>query len=253
MSGDQYLEIILTRETVDTGPYSPIRGVQQKISPLIQRWAGDKLISISPSGSFAKNTANLTGTDIDLFISLSELTSETLKQVYDKLFNTVKANGFTPQRQNVSINLHVGTISVDLVPAKRQYNFGDEHSLYRRRADTWTKTNVVKHISYVSQSGRTREIRIIKLWRDQKGLEFPSFYLELTVIAALTGQRNGTISGNVLKVFKYLQDSFSLARVVDPANTNNIISDDLTSAEKILIKNAAVQARNAKQWNEIVK
>jgi hypothetical protein len=253
MSGDQYLEAILTREAVDTGPYSPIRSVQQKLAPIIQEWAGDRFISISPSGSFAKNTANLTGTDIDLFISLSELTSETLKEIHDKLFNRMREKGFAAKRQNVSINVRVGTVSVDLVPGKRQYNFGDEHSLYRRRADTWTKTNVAKHISHVLQSGRAREIRIVKLWRDQKRLDFPSFYLELTAIAALAGQRSAILSDNVWKIFQYLRDSFALARVVDPANTNNVISEDLTASEKSLIKNAAAQALLAKHWTEIVK
>ena len=35
--------------------------------------AGDNLIGVYPSGSFMKGTAVLSGTDIDLFISLSEL------------------------------------------------------------------------------------------------------------------------------------------------------------------------------------
>jgi len=43
------------------------------------------VLSISPSGSFAKGTANRSGTDIDLFISLSESTPETLKEIYDSL------------------------------------------------------------------------------------------------------------------------------------------------------------------------
>ena len=43
------------------------------------------MLSISPSGSFAKGTANRSGTDIDLFISLSESTPETLKEIYDSL------------------------------------------------------------------------------------------------------------------------------------------------------------------------
>jgi hypothetical protein len=40
--------------------------------------------------------------------------------------------------------------------------------------------------------------------------------------------------------------------VVDPANTNNIISDDLTVAERARIKAAADQALKATDWNQIV-
>ena|SRR5438445_9665028 len=160
--------------------------------------------------------------------------------------------GYNPKRQNVSINVHVNGYSVDLVPGKRQDTYSNDHSLYRRKADTWTKTNVTTHINHVRQAGRISETRIVKLWRNQKGLDFPSFYLELTVINALSWQY-GTLSSNVWKVFEYLRDTFLLARVIDPANTNNIISDDLTTLERAKIKAAAAQALQASNWNQIVQ
>lgn len=93
---------------------------------------------------------------------------------------------------------------------------------------------------------------IAKLWRNQKGLDFPSFYLELTVINALAGSY-GTLSQRVLTAFQYLRDWFPAARVMDPANTNNVISDDLNDAERARIKAAAVTALGASDWNQIVK
>jgi hypothetical protein len=112
---------------------------------------------------------------------------------------------------------------------------------------------VATHITHVRQHGRVNESRILKLWRDQKRIDFPSFHLELTVIDALPRSFfPETLSDNVWKVLEYLRDTFSDARVVDPANTNNIISDDLTASEKAKIKAAATTARNAKSWNEIV-
>ena len=54
------------------------------------------------------------------------------------------------------------------------------------------------------------------------------------------------------KVFQYLRDSFPNARVVDPANTNNVISDDLTAAERAKVKFVAERALAAANWNEIV-
>lgn len=252
MTPDDYLLSILRRETIDTGPFSAVRSVQGALYPIIQEWAGNRLLSIHPSGSFMKGTANKSGTDIDLFISLSEQTTETLKEVYEKLFNWVKEKGYAPTRQNVSINVRMNSHSVDLVPGKRQTIYGDDHSLYRHRADTWTKTNIATHISHVIRCGRVSESRIIKLWRNQKNVDFPSFYLELTVIDALSRQYLGTLSDNVWKVFEYLRDRFTSARVVDPANTNNIISDDLTAPDKAKVKAAAAHALNAKYWSEIV-
>ncbi len=60
------------------------------------------------------------------------------------------------------------------------------------------------------------------------------------------------MSGNVWRTFEYLRDRFLIVRVVDPANTNNIISDDLSLADKMKIAQAARQALNAKNWGEIV-
>lgn len=252
MSTDDYLYRILQREQVDTGAFSPLRNVQTTIQPIIQEWAGNLLSSLTPSGSFAKGTANLSGTDIDLFISLSSTTTETLKEIYNGLDARMISKGYTSKRQNVSINVRVNGYRVDLVPAKRQDTYSEDHSLYRRKADTWTKTNVTTHINFVKQGGRINESRIVKLWRDQKALDFPSFYLELTVINALSGQF-GTLSDNVWNVFKYLRDKFLIARVTDPANTNNIISDDLSITERAKIKAAAEQTLKATDWNQIIK
>ncbi|MDP3964603.1 MAG: nucleotidyltransferase domain-containing protein [bacterium] len=252
MTPDEYLQGILRREAVDTGIFSPVRNVQGQLQPVIQEWAGSHLLSISPSGSFAKGTANHSGTDIDLFISLDHNTSETLKEIYNSLFQRLTSRGYIPKRQNVSINIRATGYSVDLVPGKRQDAYYDDHSLYRRKADTWTKTNIATHIRHVVLSGRTSEARIVKLWRDQKGFDFPSFYLELTVINSLAGQYFGTLSSNIWKVFEYLRDRFCIARIIDPANTNNIISDDLSVAERARVKAAAEQALRATNWSQIV-
>jgi hypothetical protein len=251
MTADEYLRIILAREAVDTSETSPVRGVQVTLHPLLSEWAGTALRSVHPSGSFAKGTANHSGTDIDLFISLSNTVTGTLKEIYTKLFNKLKEKGYSPKQQNVSLNIRVNGYDVDLVPAKHQGGNGEDHSLYRRRADTWTKTNVQTHITKVHAGNRPSESRIIKLWRDQKELDFPSFYLELVVIAALSG-KGRELSHNVLSVFEYLQNTFPNARFVDPANSNNIISDELSAADKAKIQTEARKALAASNWNQIV-
>jgi hypothetical protein len=207
---------------------------------------------MAPSGSFAKGTANKSGTDIDIFVSVSTYTPENLREVYTTLFTAMQVAQYAPKKQNVSINVKVGPFDVDLVPGKRQDNLGTDHSLYRRRADTWTKTNVLRHIAYVQNSKRTNEIRLTKIWRNQHGLDFPSFYLELTVIDALKFARVANLSANMVTVWEYLRDHFPAARVKDPANTNNMISEDLNAAEKALIKAAAGRALSG-NWEDALR
>lgn len=255
MTEDQYMDQLLAREAVDNGPFSDPLSVQTVLAPIIQSWAGNLLRGMKPSGSWAKGTANKSGTDIDLFISLDSTTAATLKEIYDTLFERMKNEGYQPKRQNVSINVQMKTLKglfdVDLTPGRQQPGSAIDHSIYVRKRGTWTKTNVDKHIEAVRLGGRIRESRYLKLWRNRLGLDFPSFYLELTVINALYG-KYGTTARNVMTVFDYLRDSFPNARVVDPANSANILSDDLTAIEKAAVKNAAATARNATDWNHIV-
>lgn len=160
MSADAYLTGILQREAVDRSATSPVRNVALTLAPVIQQWSSGYLSSLTPSGSFAKGTANKSGTDIDLFVSLASNTPNPLAEVYNTLFNALNQAGYQPKRQNVSINVRVGGYDVDLVPAKRQNNFSLDHSLYRNKAQTWTKTNVDQHIAVVISAGRISEARL---------------------------------------------------------------------------------------------
>ena len=252
MTADQYLNQRLVVESVDRGPYSPVRGVQTTLKPILALWASGYLNSIEPSGSFAKGTANAGGTDIDLFLSLSSITPIALKEVYWSLFNAMKEAGYTPRAQGVSIGVRVGAYDVDLVPAKRQDQYGSDHSLYRSKTGTWTKTNVARHIAMVSGSGRTSEIRLLKLWRQRHGLDFPSFYLELVAIDALHRKPVGALADNTLAALTYIRDYITSARFIDPANSANIISDDLSNSEKATLAAAAGAALKASNWNQIV-
>ena len=153
----------------------------------------------------------------------------------------------------MSLGIKVDGFDVDVVPAKRQDSFSQDHSLYRSKADTWTKTNVARHIDIVSGCGFRDEIRILKLWRNQKRLDFPSFYLELSVIEALRNTYSGSLSENVWTCLIYLRDRLPHARIVDPANTNNILSDEVTILGKAMIANAAKEALSASTWTQIVR
>lgn len=80
---DQHLCNILIREAIPTGLCTPLDVCRTTLVPILQRWAGPYLVDITPSGSFAKGMANRSGTDIDIFVSLSPDTNETLKQIYN--------------------------------------------------------------------------------------------------------------------------------------------------------------------------
>lgn len=244
---DTYLRQVLAQYAVNNGLLSPVRSVQGVLLPTIRQWGGQQVLSVEPSGSFAKGTAVRSGTDIDLLASLSSTTTETLQQIYNTLFNALAAAEHQPKRQNVSIGVRVGAYSVDVVPARRQSQYGDDHSLYSNRTGSWLQTNVTRHIAEVRNSNRLDEIRLLKIWRNRRGLEFPSFYLELAVIRALHGRWSSNLSTNVVTVLEFVRDQITTTRFVDPANSNNVVSDTLTLVEKQALAKAA-RAALAGSW-----
>lgn len=252
MTGDEYLASVLSKYHVYTGIGSPPYNERQVLLPVIQSWANKFLLDVAFSGSFAKGTGVKGSTDVDLFISLDPETPQTLKEIYDGLYSYLEKNRYAPRRQNVSIGIKHNNLSVDLTPGKKQAGNTNDHSIFRNKAQTWTQTNVKVHNDLIKNSGRTDEIKVIKIWRNVRQLEFPSFFLELTVLNALSGENKNQLATNVWTVLGYLRDSFVNARVVDPANANNIVSDDLTSAEKQAVANAASDSRNKQYWSEIV-
>ena len=56
------------------------------------------------------------------------------------------------------------------------------------KKDTRKQTNIQKHINDISNSGRTNEIKLLKIWRELNRLEFPSIYMEYLVIKILSGK-----------------------------------------------------------------
>jgi hypothetical protein len=248
---DQYLHRILAREAVSASRLSAVFTVQAALTPVLEEWAGVMFRKVQPCGSFAKGTANRGGADIDLLVSLSSSVTETLQLSYEKLFTHLQAQGYSPLDQNLSMSIMFGGFSVDLFLARHKGGIGEDHGLCGHPACSWIETNVAKHVRIVRNSGRMSEIRIIKLWRDQKRIEFPSFYLELVVLQALAGTC-GSLSENVWRVFGYLRDTFINERFVDPANGANAISDDLSVVHRARIKIKAMKALSAASWIQIV-
>lgn len=249
MSADDYIKGVLAKYAVNV---SGAESAGNLLYPVIQRWAGQFLVRAEFSGSLSKGTAVTLSTDADIFISLSSTTPGTLENIYNTLANAVASAGYPVKRQNVSLGTKVNGYKIDLVPGRRQSSNGHDHSLWKARSKTWTKTNIQTHIGIVSNSRRLEEIRAIKVWRSLHGLEFPSIYLELVAIEALRCARVGNVASNLSLVLEYLRDSFVRARFVDPANTNNVISDDITLAQKQAIAQQAEVSRAKPTYGQVI-
>lgn len=252
MTPDQYVESILAKYAVPRGPTSPAERLGFAVADPIRTWAGQQLNALEYSGSYAKETGVRGISDVDVFISLKSDTQGTLKELYNNLYGLAERQGWSPRAQNVSVGVTIDGTRGDLVPGKVQAGYQNYHSLYLRKRDSWTQTNVALHVDIVRNSGRLHEIRAVKIWRFLRTLDFPSLYLELFTIQALKGRSRTALADNALHALRTIGSSLTSTRVEDPANTNNVFSDDLTKQEKGRIAGLAVQSTREQYWKDII-
>lgn len=253
LSPSDYLRAILHREAVDSGVEAPLRRLEPRVEQLCATWAGRHLLEIYPIGAFEKGMANRSGVGIDFVLSLSPQVPFTLHEIYESLFLALERQNLSPVRRPVAVGVRVEDVLVDIIPAKRESISNDIHEIYSSRRAAPMKTNLTHHVLDAVEAGRQEEVRIMKLWRDQQGLDFPSFYLELSVVAALRRRPPGELADNVWQVLGYLAQLFVARGLLDPANANNVISDEMTAAQKMAVARAAADTRSGiRPWSEIV-
>lgn len=255
MTEDEYILEIINQKKL-----TPVKINDERIKPIktfiidCYKSAEIGINEIKLSGSSAKDTAMKGSSDIDLFISLKDDNNKSLKDIYTCLYEYVNSRSdiINPRKQNVSIGINYNGLEIDLVPGRQQTGYKNWHSLYLRKKDSRIQTNIDLHISMVINSGRLNEIRATKIWREINKIDFPSIYLELSVMEALRNKRKDKISENFSAVLAYLRDEFVEKTIIDPANSNNDISASLYKKDKQEIAGIAGKSLLKDNWEDII-
>ena len=209
-------------------------------------------IEMQKSGSKAKGDAIKGKSDIDIFVSITDRNNNyTVKQYYEDLYLFLKPYFYnnTIRKQNVSIGVTYAGCNIDITPGKRvnhqNYVYGSnyyDHYIYSRKNDHNTLTNIQKHIDMVKNSGLSKEMMILKIWKNCHNLELPSIAIEIITCEVLKNNRSYSLYNNVKKVLESLRDTITTRRIIDPANSNNNIADTMTAQEKEQIRRTAIQS-----------
>ena len=189
------------------------------LRPLLRGWRYHRYLeSVTLAGSHAKGT-DLKDSDFDIFLRLSPATPGPLSAMQASL-----ADHLHGRVRNVAVRIIYEGRFIDLVPARGNI-------LWQARFNTWLKTDIDKQIRYVRSSGFLDEILALKIWRRRHALRFPSFLMELATIHARPK--------DFPALLHFLATDFPTTRLLDPANSNNVVSDLLTEVEKLHIARRA--------------
>jgi len=189
------------------------------LRPLLRGWRYHKYLeSVTLAGSHAKGT-DLKDSDVDIFLRLSPDAPGPLSAMQTSL-----ADHLHGHIRNVAVRIMFEGHFIDLVPARGNI-------LWQARFNTSLKTDIDKQIRYVRNSGLIDEILALKIWRRRHALRFPSFLMELATIHARPK--------DFPALLRFLATDFPTTRLLDPANSNNVVSDLLTEVEKLRIARRA--------------
>jgi len=222
-----------------------------EVIPLLKQWGKQHLLGITLSGAYAKNTAVTLSSHVDVLIALSTVPGMEMKDVYWSLFEFLTEHDLQPRTRNVSIQVQSKGLWVDVIPACRDLG-SSGNVLFNKRSGTAVVTDVGQHVHLMANSGRQQEICALKIWRERNALDFPSLYLELSVLRALESERFGQLADNVLAVLRYFANRLESAVVRDPVNAENVVSGDLSAGEKKDIARAARNALYDENWKKII-
>lgn len=253
VSASEYLRDILARETVRREALGDMARIDGKIAALCHAWGTRDIIDVTPGGGFEKSMANRSGIGVDYVVWIHARADRRIPELYESMFSAFQRLGLAPVRRNVTLALNLGHLVVDLLPAKRLSMISDIHEIYSTRRGIAVTTNLHQHVLDSHDAGRQEEVRVLKLWRDQNGLDFPSYYLELATQAALRRRPAGALADNVWAALGFFERLLVPRAMLDPANAANIVSDELTAAQKRSIALAAAAARSGRPWSEIVR
>lgn len=251
MNGHQYLTSLLALQTVSERDLEALRNARDAI----ERWLrGD--VGPAPrvyyGGSFAKGTMLREAYDLDIVVYFPSTETSSLQQLYTRTYHRLHAGNLNPQPRTVAVRLsYVGGFHIDVVPGRAQDSTFRFATLYKNATPPGSlQTSLKVHIEAVRNAGLSEVVRLAKLWRLRHGLRVSTFTLEVAVARAMYSIRRDDLGAAFWEVLGFLAGSFSNARLVDPANTNNVIEVAPETRHAVMI--CAQYCRSQKDWSSIV-
>ncbi len=244
---------------------------RQQIKEALEEEYGSDLYSPTNSGSYAKHTAINTKFDLDMAAPFKKKKFATLKEMFDDVYDffdrtyRYKDRDFSEVRkQGVSIGLKFTSnfemLDIDVVPGRelRDEEYPEDkymnlhvnsNALENQQS---IQTNITQQIDHIKGKNAEREcIRLMKIWKTQYQKKYiKSFLVELVVVRAFDNSNDiPTGLWDKLKmVLEFIRDNIENVRLVDPGNSNNVVSDTMTKSQKQDFKNDVKKILDKVEW-----
>lgn len=237
MSGNQYLKDLIVSQKLDekSNEWKELDGEAENIERIIREAYPRSVVMFTHGGSRAKGTIIKEDYDLDevtYFQNDDTAPGETLEAIYENIAKLLgKHYNVRRKRSALRLSMKDGRdLKVDVVPGRYVDKTSTDVFIHQNEGTKERlKTNIVKHIEHVRDSGCTDEIMLTKLWRTRNGIEIKTFPLELLVIVVLDEDSSGTLEDRFVRLLTAFSDKIDGLDIEDPANpTGNDLSHALT-------------------------
>jgi hypothetical protein len=246
-----YFQNLLQGQILTEQELEALRSLRQRIEAQLSILEGNPRFYYA--GSYGKKTMIRARYDLDLVIYWPSTANFTIKGIYDAVGQVLRNEWQVVNSKTVCWELPFdGGFHIDVVPGRALDARYFEANLHRTDTGTTLKTSLKTHIETVRGSGRSDAIKLMKLWKERRQVPFrKSFLLEVMTIAGCQGRNFDDYPGQILGALRYISANIETCNVIDPANTNNSLSDDLSREARQGIKAAADAAIAAPYWSHV--
>lgn len=250
MSSHQYLQGVLSRHTLTDAELNPLREAREHIEGVLRAEVGSAA-RFYYGGSFAKRTMLRSSFDLDIIVYVPSYERATLRDIFEGVHRRLVNAKFIVAPRTVALRLpYQGGFHIDVVPGKAQDGTFRYATLYKNSyPPSSLQTSLKVHIESIKDAGLGEVVQLVKLWRSQRGIDCSTFALEIAVQRAMFNVRRDDLAVAFSTVLEWLSRDFVQARLVDPANSNNII--DVPPATRLAVATAAAIALRS-TWGQIV-
>ncbi len=228
MSNQEYLQSLLDGQDLSDAELKTLRELREQIETQLREGL-QKVERVYYAGSFGKKTMIREIYDLDIVIYWANDCGFTLQGLYDGVGKVLQKHWKFVNKKTVAWELPFqGGFHIDVVPGRAidaSFNYAN---LYRTDTGQSFQTSIKTHINTIRNSGRRDAIRLMKLWRKRKNVPIKkTLALELLTIDGCSGTPTTDLEKQLLAALRYIRDNILTARLVDPANTNNVLSDEI--------------------------
>jgi hypothetical protein len=244
----EYLEKLLSAQRVPPEIEAAVRARRAEVEGMLR---GGWSPRVYYGGSFAKKTAIAAQFDLDVVVYFAAETAAGPRELYEAVERRLRAAGHTVLRHNVALRLqYTPGWHVDVVPGRALDESYEYANLWASEREATRRTSLKKHIE-LARAGDREVIRLLKLWRARHVAPVGSFVLELAAARALrdcAGMPLADRFRRALELLARLED----VRLVDPANSANVVTNDIDWTRRKEVADMAARSCAETQWERVV-